>query len=111
MTQMLVVEEVSKTCEGLRALVMEEDMKGKEGVKGEDMICLVSSDLVKEVHMMERLEVSMTCLAESVRGMEVGRRTQALMEEVEEDNWKMVVLLILEQLLLIVLYAYHQYSL
>lgn len=38
MTQMLVVEEVSKTCEGLRALVMEEDMKGKEGVEGEDMI-------------------------------------------------------------------------
>ena len=61
--------------------------------------------------MMERLEVSMTCLAVSVLGMEVGRRTQAWMEEVEEDNWKMVVLLILEQLLLIVLYAYHQYSL
>ena len=108
MTQMLVVEEVSKTCEGLRALVMEEDMKG---VEGEDMILLVSSDLVKEVHMMERLEVSMTCLAVSVQGMEVSRRTQAWMEEVEEDNWKMVVLLILEQLLLIVLYAYHQYSL
>ena len=61
--------------------------------------------------MMERLEVSMTCLAVSVWGMEVGRRTQAWMEEVEEDNWKMVVLLILEQLLLIVLDPHHQYSL
>ena len=61
--------------------------------------------------MMERLEVSMTCLAVSVLGMEVGRRTQAWMEEVEEDNWEMEVLLTLDKILLIALDPHHQYSL
>lgn len=43
--------------------------------------------------------------------MEVGRRPQAWMEEVEEDNWEMEVLLTLDKILLIALDPHHQYSL